>query len=1298
MSLYGLKFTNYTEAEVEALKYLIAKGIVDPYEDDLESLRRPLLYEDLLKYMFRLNYPDKRFNFKNLTLTGEDARMAELGFMRDTFTIVSGTDTDFEESKAKVLENTLEYESLMGYDVITLEIPTESADKGNYVLSSSEDYNVVFPLCTFPHNESTYGKAFIPKAFTKQLVLRTSDVGTGTRVLLREWEDKGVYKLNPSLTEFEFADYESEGLASLHFRPQKYATGAGAIEGDRWLQVDLTKPLTYCGSDVFIDGANGKEVDSKFKNLFRLDKGEDGKDYLVIMNKPTRAEQAPIVSNINIPPRFSTKEETFMGYSILSNNGKKVSMVRDTELSKLGLEVIQDNVLYNRETDSYAYLDLRTNSLYYGNTVVRYKPGTLMLDGIEGTDARFYNLDIVKTMLRCVDNDSIAHEIHRELLPDENVTVRDMEGAMYDTFLMHPDSEVINSWWLNVASMGRKNSNMIFYRDTVNDLMLLINYRGKANKEDSNGVVTDNNFLSLVNKLKVSNLEPHPYMNPLLQGIMSYDGSFTGRNYKYGVTLLLERKVPPNAPESVRKEILKNQKTQALYALLDLLPNNKSKREFIGSLYEISQFSGIDIPDPSVEAEGEATPKMVNIGTYYKDQAVQEIPYSNEELKGSIYLSHQEVFVETAGKELDHTLTSDLPAKVLNNNLYLRYRDFPTFKDIQGDSKYKFLDSLVYLYRFNRDDNSLRITQEKVRYDNTSSGYIPLELWDSSYPLGSYQVIDPIVLELNSREGRTPTPYLFSRVQPPISSKWSKKKDSLKIVVGEEVKGEQALKLILDVLKEENLTFKTSLESSKVDSLLKNNPTALKTFLSKSIQGSSNIEDIEEIGENDGSSESSSVYVWSPEYTGSKFFQVPIKEKVEGKTFFDRVREGISGFLTETKQYAGKGLDSIQGHKVLTEKDFTQSTPLALKPNTVYFLSPLYLYPAGTTLVKVGEDELTGLKLENNGYSIEVSPNATPRTVLGNTFDILNQNMSHLNPSIETIAEIPVGSRLTLPTGLSVYALGNSRFLMTVGKVLGDGLDGEEVLLWRYLEHLNVKVGSSLNFLNSVVSIKLPSKEDLQGKSQAKFQELLGNKKIVYRDSEDLYSGSLSPDGTLTTDEYPSSSAFVFPILTLDGNLSVSRILTNKEKQNVYLVREVNASVDMGFVNYLTSGLVNVSKPKLPDIDLYDLDIDGEGIKAVSVKTLVAKFSRFWYVLKTSLPIILFGFGTLALVTVCLFSVPTTRYFFSNLVPDNILVVVLKWLTLFSIDDLMEMNVPLGVFKSIVVMVLSVLWWTFQNN
>ena len=641
MSLYGLKFSNYTEQEIETLKYLIAKGIVDPYQDNLETMRKPLTYKDLVKYLYRLNYPEKRFNFKNLTLTGEDVRMANLGYVRDSFTLVQSYDEEFENAKSDAIKQMIEMESTLGYDRILIELPKEHVSQGNYSLTSSKDRTVVFELSMMEVGSKAYGIALIPRSFTNSLSLRSTDLLGGYSIELESWEDKGIYGINYNSSKYELLGYDSDGTTGFGstISTKRFASGR-----EIQLQVDPEKEFTYLGTSLFVGEPGDRKLNlTEFGNQMELRKDTSGSYRLVIKDVSTMNELNPILANITPPLSLSSSEETFMGYSVISKDGKKISMIRDVDMVKLGIEIIEDNVLYNRQTDTYGYLDLRTHTLYYGNSIIRYKPGTVMIEGLVGQESAFYNLDIAKTMLRLVDNNSIAHEILRELPPDEEVTVKDMEGYQYDTFLIHDDLGYAGSKWINTSSMGRKNSNLIFYRDQTNDLNLLINYRvtNRGVKTDKN-VVNDNNFLRLIDSLKASSLNIHPTMNPLMQKIMNYEGDFTGNNYNYGVTVLLERKVSPSAPTEVRQKILQSQKEKALFALLNMLTSDKEKKDFIGSVQEISHFAGIRIPVSEIkeinegdEFSEERVIEMVNISEYH-ETAKESL--EQEDLKGTIFL------------------------------------------------------------------------------------------------------------------------------------------------------------------------------------------------------------------------------------------------------------------------------------------------------------------------------------------------------------------------------------------------------------------------------------------------------------------------------------------------------------------------------------------------------------------------------------------------------------------------------------------------------------------------------------
>lgn len=1245
MSLYGLKMSNYTNDEKEVLKYLIVKGLVDPFEDDLERLRRPMLYEDMLKFLFRLNYPEKRFDFKKLSLTAEDVRMVRLGYVQDTFTVRDLPDEQLEKSKQEGITRAVAMESKLGYDEIYLEIPTEQYESGNYSLSSAEDMNATFPIAPIM-GKVIYGRAEIPRAFTKDIVLRSNALEGGYRISLEDWEDGGVYRIDHKTDKYQLKETKSDGTVAKTYQQSRFLMGEPMS-----MTIDSSKKNMYGDTEIFVD----KKVDGKNTRVINPKLTEDFgyKDGMLIIKKATtETEFDSITSDIIAPPGLSD-DVTYMGYSQLTMDGKKISMIRDVEMQKMGIEILEDNVLFNRNLNTYAFLDPITYTLYYGNTVVRYKPGTLMLTQLEGKNSAFYNYDIVKTMLRQVSNDSIAHQITNTLPADKEIFIADKNGDLYDTVFMHKetlDSGNKEDWWINSATLGRKNSNIIFFRDDFEDVNLLINYRTTHRKSGAGKKAkTDNSFDSLISRLKTSNLEPHEGMNPVLQSILRYDGGFTNTEYNYGMDVIYKNP-SENAPKEMKDKVRSEKLGLALNSILRSFKTANDRDKFVASIGNYETYRGIRIPYKWVEHLTELKSdnkdkeglKEISFGDY-KEAIDKRKGVVEEETKGSIYLSYQDVVINQIVNRWD-VRAFDLPAKVINNNLYIRYKDFNSFKDLEGNKKYIFLDKLVYLYQFDKKNSTLKIKQEKVNYENTPTGFIPLEAWDPEYPIGknAYEKKYSIKFSLKSKKNQKNSPYMFDSVIPikgePVKIDWTGEKTT---------RGSGGIDEVYKAMKDSNKDYKQAMENSIWDNIFKYDKKSLRVYLENSLEN-------------------------------TRFL-------------------GVSG----------------PTNKVLTAKNVKEEGFKLTKGKT-YKFSPRYLYPSGTALVKVGEDQVKGLSKKGNNYSLDTTlPHLRPRVVIGNSYDIVNQSVAQLFDTVKA-GDIPYKATLVLPSGVELVSLGDNEFLLSKHKPL-ETIENESVLLWNYLAELNVQVGTSLNFLNGVESIRLPDYNDFGKNHKGLFKELSTKKNwgifkqqlpIAFSNGGVIQTGtfnkgddSLKPDNN-DKDGGLKQDALVIPIIKLDPNIACTQMYQSEEDGKVYLTKDINTSIDQGFVDYLRGRIVKLNNPDLENdmIDLSSLSSESSEVNKFRMKNLLTLISRVLYIIRDSLPIILFGYGITSMCFLTLYAVPATRNFMETLIPEHIGIVILRVFTLFSIDDLMDMDIRQGLVKSMVVMTFAIFWWSVQKG
>ena len=268
--------------------------------------------------------------------------------------------------------------------------------------------------------------------------------------------------------------------------------------------------------------------------------------------------------------------------------------------------------------------------------------------------------------------------------------------------------------------------------------------------------------------------------------------------------------------------------------------------------------------------------------------------------------------------------------------------------------------------------------------------------------------------------------------------------------------------------------------------------------------------------------------------------------------------------------------------------------------------------------------------------------------------------------------------------------------------------------MWDYLSELNVQIGTSLNFLNGVENIKIPDYDTFGKNHKEMFKELSEKKKwLIFTDQLPI---AFSNNGVIQTGHFDSGTsslivdseedgvikqeALVIPIITLDPNIACTQMYEDKKMGKVYLTKDINTSINQGFVDYLRGGIMKVTAPPIeePDIDLSALSSESEEITKFKMKNLLTRISKILFIIRDSLPIILFGYGITSISFLTLYAVPMTRNFMESIIPENISVVILKVFTMFSIDDLMDMDIRQGLLKSFVVMTFAIMWWGIQRG
>lgn len=1229
-SLYGIQFAGYSPEEQKALKYLIAKGIVDPNEDNLEILQESLTYEDMVKYIFRLNYEDKRFDFKNLALSAEDIKMANEGYVQDQFRFTKEVDTELTQMLDEAEKRAVQADDARGRQTVFLEIPNQQFAISNYVLTDWEDRGIMYETIPIKMNGKVYARARVPRFLNKtdMLVLRGPALyGNQFQFTLTEWEDGGIY----DLTETRGGHYRKTG-----------SSGTGSLEasarvnhylgGDVYFTVDPTKATTYKKEDLFVSGA----LNPKLSETFEL---KDGKLYFKGVN--TVEEFKAIATNIVPPPNLSANDVTFMGYTKLSANGIKVSMIRDLDMEKLGVKVLEDNVLHNSKLDTYGYLDPRTHTLYYGNTVVRYEPGTLMVEGIPGKEATLYNLDIVKTMLsKAESNGSIANEIITLLPDDQRMEVINKSGEQYDSVYMHPTPNNANGdWWLNSATLGKKNSNIIYFRDMNNgNFSMYINYRAKNHQRDKSKMENDNGFEKFIDMMKTEGNDPHTGVNPIFQSILGFKGNFTSDRYNYGITLLHPSKEGGGKDNAYNLEKQK----ENFYKLMNMFTSKKQAEEFIGSLANTDQFGSIVMPD-SIGSSGETV-------NQFRDKNRKK---ENDIQRDSVFLGGQEVVREGANA----TERADLPAKFFNNNLYFRFTNAPKFSSI-NISKYRFLDTLTFLYKLDSNKKEMRIIEEKINYDNAAVGYIPLEDWPETAPISkTWKKEDKIVLRLStsSRLSNEEKPYIFDRIKAFNSDN---NQARVIISVDNDRTHQQSLLTIYNGLKDASVTFKNSMEGNILDRRFRNNSEALKHFLGKSVEGSNNI--------------------LGATVTGAGAW----------KGFLNKVPLLNRVYVSE---------------KMLVD----ENKPFKMKKGKTYIIDPLYLIPSGTQLVNVGKDDYFKGEFSKgtNNYKLETSINPRPRVELNDHFDLVNQSLAQLMAEVP-VKDIKMGSTLQLPTGIQLLALGNSEFMIMKGEEVGKNIDSEEVLLWKYLSHLSAKSGSTLNTLNGVEELRLPTEQELSGTAQGDIQtlvkqdNLLFNGKVAYTNNNQLNSGKVNWRQKVTKDKNLDGNANMFPVVKLNGSVASSKLrnLDEEGEKGLYILRDVGMSVDGSFVDYLRDGIINVNSPMLSGSDLGERPIDDNAIEIFDIHAMLTLLSKMLLMAWYSLPLILILVGLTGVMMTIFWSTGQVQNFFRRYMADETTYKVLSFLTFFSAEDMMNLRLGASLGKSVLVTVVGIVWWSLTRG
>lgn len=1262
VSLYGLELSSYTSDEVEMLKYLIAKGILNPDEDNLQVLQGDLIYSDLLKYMYRLAYPVKRFDFKTLSLTAQDIQLYKNGFMKDTLTLTDNDFSEFNKNKSDAMNDFLGRNSNIEYVNVYLEITPETVALNDYTVSDSKDYSIVFQSSPIKIQGITYLSAVLPKTYKNSVVMRSRKVGEGYKVELENWDDGGIYNLNTDRNKFTLVS-TNMGMDETEITVAANRSFAG--ENFVEVRMDGERPYLYKGLVIW-DKDNKKLNPELPGGKFEYD---ENKKVLTVKGIDTMEELNSLLREITPPPELSASDIIFMGWSRLNMNGVKTTLVRDRELSKFGIEILEDNVLYNTDLDTYAYLDPRTSTLYYGNTVVRFEEDALMVDYIEDTKSKFYNLDVIKTILTgsINSNGSVANEILEQLPKDVKFTVKDRDGYIMDKVFMIKDTTYLTQnnnqpeLWMNTATLSNKNSNFIFFKDLRTDLNLYINYRAKIDK-DINGEQskTDARFQTYINSLKNTSYKEHPSTNIIMRTILAYNGVFTDNDYDYGVRVMYSH----TADRETKKKLL-------FYQFMSIFEQNYNERthkenfiRFVKSLYTVSDVGMYTIPNiPGLESYKDYTM------TQFKDLVDGLTPESKiadlgnvkelSDIKKSTWFTIAPSYIDIELNKIGSN-AKELSTYIINNNLYFRFKSASRLSDLDKSEKYGMMSTLKFAYQKETGD-IVKIKDEVVIYTDTPKDYIPLEHWPNRDLIN---VITKLIHTENGSEVELPLQmiwhkkvllrstnavipdftdyksYLFDRLEYKAVEEdsiadviWMKfKLDVSGIREGKEVPKDKVMKVMFEEMKKQSPMFKGAIENSNLREELGYNDFLLENMIKESLNNNNNNRP-------------------NPSNQG------------------DRIRITHSNwnnfkFINGTEYYAQMG----------------------------------YLIPGGSVILDVSQPD---------EYTARIDSAKFMRGTKSEVYDIVNQTIARIFEE-QKVVEIKKGDALKLPSGILMVSLGDStgEFAIIKDEQVGVDIDAEETLLWKFENDLNVRVGLTKNAFNGVTSIKLPNKDE--------YTDIISLAKMWREDDfKRTHIGYITPEGTLKTGKYNnsgvltaestiSSEAYIHPKLTLDIDLPVIKLYTNSNQNSMYIMKDVNMNTDMNFVDYLKDGILRLDAPHVSTADrnafLEQAKVEESLLELFKLRNFDLIFGRLMMYVRYLLPWLLIIYGVISGAFVVLASTSAVKDFLWYALPEWLYYGMFKVLTVFSAEDGDEIPILQGMLKSSAITATGILWLTFVTR
>lgn len=158
VSSYGMDFAQLNSEELQAVQYLIAKGIIDPDDTEiLYSTSRYITNNEMIDLLYRIYNKDARFEM-TASLSETDEDMLIKGYYKNTieFSTTSGTTTTATYSysdgnstwTAEMIKE--RQQNLSAYDYVYIRLP-KGFDMSNnsYLLMGNDEYRVTIPAYNY---------------------------------------------------------------------------------------------------------------------------------------------------------------------------------------------------------------------------------------------------------------------------------------------------------------------------------------------------------------------------------------------------------------------------------------------------------------------------------------------------------------------------------------------------------------------------------------------------------------------------------------------------------------------------------------------------------------------------------------------------------------------------------------------------------------------------------------------------------------------------------------------------------------------------------------------------------------------------------------------------------------------------------------------------------------------------------------------------------------------------------------------------------------------------------------------